>query len=96
MEDLRNWSKGLARCTEALRSYAKKIQTYDNAFDQARSQFDDAQDVEITVKLLRFLCLLMKAGRDKRYFLFFEVITPLLNCILQLLNLHSLASVARN
>lgn len=75
MEDLRNWSKGMARCTEALKYHAKKIRTFDNIVDDEKGQFDDdPQDVEIIVKLLRFLSILLKAGSDKRYFLFFEVI----------------------
>lgn len=71
MEELQNWNPVLERLSSILSTYGNRLSNYNSI----ELKEDNIADMVVVKKALRFLAQLMKAGRDKRYFLAFEVIT---------------------
>ncbi len=69
VEDLQNWATVMKKLIHILRDVGQKLPNYKHT----QLQLENEDDLAITIKVLAFLGKLMKAGRDKRFFLSFQV-----------------------
>jgi hypothetical protein len=70
VEELHNWIPVLSKVVQILNTYGKKLPNYLNLSILEECE----EDLDIVLKALRFLGQLIRAGRDKRCFLSFQVL----------------------
>ena len=71
MEDLFAWNDTLVKLNEILGVIGHRILNFDSLDKTEETWVPD--DSYIVLSILQFLCKLLKAAKDKRYFLSFKV-----------------------